>query len=243
MFGEFAAKLQKSRGVNPRFLVQVPPAFPLLSPKYHRAGIVTCVFEKSHLTSIVSDAASCILAVPCAMHAACPSVSASVWDLGLFYMCSNVIASSAATPPHVHMQTARQCNHRSPFLPRFITAIRKLSWPSRKTSAPCSGLHASLQRSQALLTIGTAAGHPVLHIHSHAVPEQGTLYPDVIESCPPPGSKRTHSHTIKSHHNVGGLPKDLNFQLVEPLKELFKVGASSPLYCPCCWQPSANSSV
>lgn len=51
---------------------------------------------------------------------------------------------------------------------------------------------------------------------------QGTLYPDVIESCPPPGSKRTHSHTIKSHHNVGGLPKDLNFQLVEPLKELFK---------------------
>ena len=52
---------------------------------------------------------------------------------------------------------------------------------------------------------------------------QGTLYPDVIESCPPPGSGRKHSHTIKSHHNVGGLPKDLKFQLVEPLRELFKV--------------------
>ncbi|KAK9813501.1 hypothetical protein WJX73_002822 [Symbiochloris irregularis] len=51
---------------------------------------------------------------------------------------------------------------------------------------------------------------------------QGTLYPDVIESCPPPGSGRKHSHTIKSHHNVGGLPKDLKFQLVEPLRELFK---------------------
>ena len=52
---------------------------------------------------------------------------------------------------------------------------------------------------------------------------QGTLYPDVIESCPPPGSGQKHSHTIKSHHNVGGLPKDLDFTLIEPLRELFKV--------------------
>ena len=50
----------------------------------------------------------------------------------------------------------------------------------------------------------------------------GTLYPDVIESCPPPGSGRLHSHTIKSHHNVGGLPPNLRFTLVEPLKWLFK---------------------
>ncbi|KAK9143755.1 hypothetical protein Syun_013155 [Stephania yunnanensis] len=51
---------------------------------------------------------------------------------------------------------------------------------------------------------------------------QGTLYPDIIESCPPPGSGRTHSHTIKSHHNVGGLPKDMKLKLIEPLKLLFK---------------------
>ncbi|KAK6947794.1 LOW QUALITY PROTEIN: Glutamine amidotransferase [Dillenia turbinata] len=51
---------------------------------------------------------------------------------------------------------------------------------------------------------------------------QGTLYPDVIESRPPPGSGRTHSHTIKSHHNVGGLPKDMKLKLIEPLKLLFK---------------------
>lgn len=51
---------------------------------------------------------------------------------------------------------------------------------------------------------------------------QGTLYPDVIESCPPPGSGRSHSHTIKSHHNVGGLPKDMKLKLIEPLKLLFK---------------------
>jgi len=48
---------------------------------------------------------------------------------------------------------------------------------------------------------------------------QGTIYPDVIESA---GSKNGKAKVIKSHHNVGGLPEDLNFELVEPLKELFK---------------------
>jgi GMP synthase (glutamine-hydrolysing) len=47
---------------------------------------------------------------------------------------------------------------------------------------------------------------------------QGTIYPDVIESNPVKGP----SSKIKSHHNVGGLPKNLGFRLVEPLKELFK---------------------
>lgn len=66
---------------------------------------------------------------------------------------------------------------------------------------------------------------------------QGTLYPDVIESCPPPGSHQKHSHTIKSHHNVGGLPKDLQFKLVEPLRELFKVtqGWLIRLAAQCCF--------
>ena len=47
---------------------------------------------------------------------------------------------------------------------------------------------------------------------------QGTLYPDVIEST----SVRGPSATIKSHHNVGGLPEKMNFSLIEPLRELFK---------------------
>jgi GMP synthase (glutamine-hydrolysing) len=47
---------------------------------------------------------------------------------------------------------------------------------------------------------------------------QGTLYPDVIESV----SVRGPSQTIKTHHNVGGLPADLPFELVEPLRDLFK---------------------
>ncbi len=47
---------------------------------------------------------------------------------------------------------------------------------------------------------------------------QGTLYPDVIESV----SVKGPSAVIKSHHNVGGLPDELNFKLIEPLRELFK---------------------
>jgi GMP synthase (glutamine-hydrolysing) len=47
---------------------------------------------------------------------------------------------------------------------------------------------------------------------------QGTLYPDVIESVAVIGQ----AVTIKTHHNVGGLPKDMPFELVEPLRELFK---------------------
>ncbi|MFB3924011.1 MAG: glutamine-hydrolyzing GMP synthase [Terriglobia bacterium] len=54
-------------------------------------------------------------------------------------------------------------------------------------------------------------GHPEFLV-------QGTLYPDVIESV----SVKGPAATIKSHHNVGGLPEDLKFKLIEPLRELFK---------------------
>ena len=60
---------------------------------------------------------------------------------------------------------------------------------------------------------------------------QGTLYPDIIESRSATGSKTSK---IKSHHNVGGLPKKMNLKLIEPLKEFFKdevrvLGASAGL--------------
>ena len=45
---------------------------------------------------------------------------------------------------------------------------------------------------------------------------QGTIYPDVVESG------HGEAATIKSHHNVGGIPEDIEFQIVEPLRELFK---------------------
>ncbi len=48
---------------------------------------------------------------------------------------------------------------------------------------------------------------------------QGTIYPDVVESA---GKDKKDAHLIKSHHNVGGLPDDMEFELVEPLRLLFK---------------------
>jgi GMP synthase (glutamine-hydrolysing) len=48
---------------------------------------------------------------------------------------------------------------------------------------------------------------------------QGTIYPDVVESAAP---DRAKAHRIKTHHNVGGLPQEMRFELVEPLRYLFK---------------------
>ncbi len=59
---------------------------------------------------------------------------------------------------------------------------------------------------------------------------QGTLYPDVIESVSFTGGP---SVTIKSHHNVGGLPERMNMKLVEPLRELFKRSARSAASLAC----------
>jgi len=72
-------------------------------------------------------------------------------------------------------------------------------------------------------TIG-AAFIDVFDEEAHKLPgieflAQGTLYPDVIESVSPRGGP---SVTIKSHHNVGGLPERMKLKLVEPLRELFK---------------------
>jgi len=72
----------------------------------------------------------------------------------------------------------------------------------------------------------TIIGHKFIEVFKHGIKSvenahwlaQGTLYPDVIESV----SFKGPSATIKTHHNVGGLPKELGFKLIEPLRELFK---------------------
>ena len=81
--------------------------------------------------------------------------------------------------------------------------------PSAKRSAGCSSTRSRRRRAASRPT----AKGPVEFL------AQGTLYPDVIESVSFSGGP---SVTIKSHHNVGGLPERMRMKLVEPLRELFK---------------------
>jgi GMP synthase (glutamine-hydrolysing) len=89
---------------------------------------------------------------------------------------------------------------------RFLSALRGVSDPEQKRKR-IGGTFIDVFESAAREE-GTGATFLV----------QGTLYPDVIESL----SVKGPSATIKTHHNVGGLPERMPFQLVEPLRELFK---------------------
>ncbi len=88
---------------------------------------------------------------------------------------------------------------------RFLDALAGETEPERKRKII----------GETFIRIFEEESHDVEDAHFLA---QGTLYPDVIESV----SVRGPSATIKSHHNVGGLPDDMDFKLLEPLRELFK---------------------
>jgi GMP synthase (glutamine-hydrolysing) len=95
---------------------------------------------------------------------------------------------------------------------QFLSALAGVTDPEQKRKVIGREFirafeRAALEISQDAQTHGEEAGFLV----------QGTLYPDVVES-----GGGTGAANIKSHHNVGGLPSDLKFQLVEPLRTLFK---------------------
>ena len=99
---------------------------------------------------------------------------------------------------------------------RFLSKLRGVTDPERKRKiigrefiSVFSDAVADLKKRREL----AAHGRPFKFL------AQGTLYPDVIESVPIAGNPAA---LIKSHHNVGGLPKKMKFELVEPLKCLFK---------------------
>ena len=97
---------------------------------------------------------------------------------------------------------------------RFLTKLRGVTDPEKKRKL--IGNEFIRVFEQAALDLQKSAKgsrHPFKYL------AQGTLYPDVIESVSIGGNPAS---LIKSHHNVGGLPKDMKFELVEPLRQLFK---------------------
>ncbi|MFZ0414913.1 MAG: glutamine-hydrolyzing GMP synthase [Candidatus Acidiferrales bacterium] len=95
---------------------------------------------------------------------------------------------------------------------RFLARLKGVTDPEEKRkSIGAEFIAVFAEESKRLASAG----------HGHAAMRflvQGTLYPDVIESV----SVKGPSAVIKTHHNVGGLPKDLPFELIEPLRDLFK---------------------
>ncbi len=88
----------------------------------------------------------------------------------------------------------------------FLAALKGVSDPERKRRIIGETFIRVFEKQAELL------GKPPFLV-------QGTIYPDVVESSAPDAKK---AHRIKSHHNVGGLPEDMSFELVEPLRYLFK---------------------
>lgn len=95
---------------------------------------------------------------------------------------------------------------------RFLTALAGVSEPETKRKIIGREFIRSFEAAQRRLIADTAdKAEPIKFL------VQGTLYPDVVESGGGDGAAN-----IKSHHNVGGLPEDLDFELIEPLRTLFK---------------------
>lgn len=95
---------------------------------------------------------------------------------------------------------------------RFLGALRGVSDPEQKRKIIGREFIRSFEAAQReVVAEAGAAGKEVKFL------VQGTLYPDVVES-----GGGTGTANIKSHHNVGGLPEDLKFELIEPLRQLFK---------------------
>ena len=92
----------------------------------------------------------------------------------------------------------------------FMSALAGVADPEQKRKIIGREFVHVFQREAERLAAGGAAAQWLA---------QGTIYPDVIESA---GAKTKKAHTIKSHHNVGGLPETLHLKLLEPLRELFK---------------------
>ncbi|MBW0103531.1 glutamine-hydrolyzing GMP synthase [Pseudonocardia sp. KRD291] len=109
----------------------------------------------------------------------------------------------AATGANLHVVDARD---------RFLSALAGVTDPEEKRKIIGREFIRVFEAATAEVAASEHVGFLV----------QGTLYPDVVESGGASGPGDTVTATIKSHHNVGGLPDDIEFALVEPLRALFK---------------------
>jgi GMP synthase (glutamine-hydrolysing) len=101
---------------------------------------------------------------------------------------------------------------------RFMTALKGVIDPEAKRKIIGNEFIAVFQHATEELLAEDRANKSGAH-GGYKFLAQGTLYPDVIESVSIGGNP---AHVIKSHHNVGGLPEKMHFELVEPLRQLFK---------------------
>ncbi|GAA4116315.1 glutamine-hydrolyzing GMP synthase [Enteractinococcus coprophilus] len=96
----------------------------------------------------------------------------------------------------------------------FLAALEGVSDPEQKRKIIGERFIRTFEQAEADIVAASANDPDATEVKFLV---QGTIYPDVIESGDADGSK-----VIKSHHNVGGLPEDIEFKLVEPLRQLFK---------------------
>ena len=99
---------------------------------------------------------------------------------------------------------------------RFLSKLRGVTDPEQKRKI--IGNEFIRVFEDAIIDLAKTNGSPITD-HKFRFLAQGTLYPDVIESVSIQGNP---AQVIKSHHNVGGLPEKMHFELVEPLRQLFK---------------------
>ena len=100
---------------------------------------------------------------------------------------------------------------------RFLSRLAGVTDPEQKRKTIGNEfIHVFQEATEELLAEDAANG---ARGHGYHFLAQGTLYPDVIESVAIGGNP---AHVIKSHHNVGGLPEKMHFELVEPVRQLFK---------------------
>ena len=178
-----------------------------LRPDWTPQNIITSAVEKirqqvgsAHAISAVSGGVDSTVATTLVHRAIGDQLRAVFVDTGLLRL------GEADTVEHVMKQQLGIPLARVNASNEFFSALRGLTEPEEKRRTVGAQFISSFEKEAA------RSGKPEFLV-------QGTIYPDVVESSAP---DRSQAQRIKSHHNVGGLPEDMQFKLVEPLRYLFK---------------------